>query len=670
MSDPAGAVPGATHEPGTVASRAAPATHAVPGALAASEGAFLGWVAVAAVAGAGVVRSDPPVDTPSAVHVALAFGRLAALGGLVALLVGVFERVRPDRVHLARFAAFVTSIGLAWLPVRDDFSNFAGRHEDAIPPEAIYALAAIALGGGVLVAIELGRALRRPWGRALAAVAAVLVAWNEPTILAGQYPALHFFALAVAATLLGSALTSATVAGAERARRVIRAAAAVSLAVLVIPIGADARYRLARDGDVLTPFVAALGSDAGARSAATGGAPRSEWYRPRAGMPPRPPTRGPRFADAPIVLLVTVDCMRFDLVGGLHPRATLPNLERIAREAIVFEHAYAAGASTAYSLSALFAAKPYSLLEWTRNGEPYKFPTDDATPRFPALLSRAGVWTVHAASMNWLVNERGVVRGFEVVDYDAIPGPRWKPAAAVTDRLVARLGEVGDRRAFLYAHYTEPHHPYDAGSRRGSAFERYVGEVALVDREIGRLLEAIDRLGLRDRTLLVVTADHGEAFGEHGRNEHGNSLYDEVLHVPLLVRVPGAAARTVATPVSLMDLGPTLLDLFGQPVPAEFMGESLYPVLAGGEVSPTRPIVAQRGRQRALVTQDLVKAIADASRGVIETYDLRADPRERVNLAGSESATRTSREAHGALEAYFEVHRFRRDGYVEPFRAF
>jgi arylsulfatase A-like enzyme len=288
--------------------------------------------------------------------------------------------------------------------------------------------------------------------------------------------------------------------------------------------------------------------------------------------------------------------------------------------------------------------------------------------RFPELLSEAGFFTVHAASFNWLKSDFGVVRGFDVVDYDALPGPRWKPVEALIDALALRLGEVGERPAFLYAHINDTHAPYALGGDRGAPFQRYARALTLVDAQLGRLLEAVEAQGLGPRTYVIVTADHGEAFGEHRRMAHGNSLYQEIAHVPLVIRGPGIAPATVATRVSLIDLGPTILDLFGLPTPAAFMGESLLPALAGQPFAPTRPILAQLGSLRSLVTPEGLKVIRNTHGGTVEAYDLEADPRETENLIGQERAE--IREALTILDTFFEVQQFRREGYVEPYRAF
>jgi hypothetical protein len=639
-----------------------PASAAISGGrVTPSLGAFFGWVVVATTIGVGLAGTDPLVDSSAVAHLALAVARLVGFGAIAALVVGAFGRWAPAGRWIARIGAFAGASGVASVLIADDLSNFAGRVAHVLPTSATFAIASTCIGAGVLACIEVGRALRRTSGRLLATGLAIAVAAHERDVLAGQYPALHLFAIVFAATLLGSALTAAPLRHGVVAHRVARAAAIVSLVILFVPLENDMRYRLARDGDVLAPFLVTASStmEAAPQRPAAG-----DWLTSRAGLPDVPPTSGARFASAPVVLLITIDCLRYDLLGDA--RARLPNLDRLASEGLSFERAYAPGSSTVYSLSAIFSGKHYSLLEWSGERRASIFPRNDETPRIPELLDRGGVHTVQAASMNWLDDTLGITRGFRVRDYEALPGPRWKPGTSVTDALVARLGEIGDDPTFLYAHFIDAHEPY-AGPRATPAFERYAREVELVDSHVGRLLEAIDRHRLRDRTVVIITADHGEGFGEHRRRAHGNSLYDELIRVPLLIRSPGTRARTIETPVTLVDLGPTILDVFRRPTPSYFMGESLYPLLRDEDIAPTRPIIAQVGRLRAHVTQDLLKVIRDLQRQTIEAYELRSDPRELSNIADDERED--VRKAIGELDAYFEIHQFRRAGYVEPYRA-
>ena len=151
------------------------------------------------------------------------------------------------------------------------------------------------------------------------------------------------------------------------------------------------------------------------------------------------------------------------------------------------------------------------------------------------------------------------------------------------------------------------------------------------DGAIGALWDEVEKLGIADRTALIVAADHGEAFGQHDTKYHTVTLYEELIRVPLFMRVPGAAPRRVTQPVSLLDLGPTILDMYGVSTPGSFFGQSLAPFLRGENPTLTRPIGAERIYTRALMLGSR-KVIVDSEKGSREIYDLAKDPQETHNL--------------------------------------
>ncbi|MEZ4306801.1 MAG: sulfatase-like hydrolase/transferase [Polyangiaceae bacterium] len=173
----------------------------------------------------------------------------------------------------------------------------------------------------------------------------------------------------------------------------------------------------------------------------------------------------------------------------------------------------------------------------------------------------------------------------------------------------------------------EPHAPYDRGKRHGTEFERYP-EIGVADAQVACV--ARPRPALPSRAVLIVSADHGEASGEHGTRQHTKTLYDELLRVPLFIRAGRVPARLIDTRVTLADIGPTVLDLFGIDTPPTFMGQSLVLLLKGHLTDLTRPVVAEGRLPRALFGD--VKVIEDLRRKVVEAYDLTRDPDELDNL--------------------------------------
>jgi arylsulfatase A-like enzyme len=230
-----------------------------------------------------------------------------------------------------------------------------------------------------------------------------------------------------------------------------------------------------------------------------------------------------------------------------------------------------------------------------------------------------------------------------------------------------------EEQFFLWLHYMEPHAPYDPSRPFGEVpsqdrlrleetlrawrpsdrtgplvlgpaeqkllWALYDGEVQDADRLVGQVWDQIVAQGLADRTLLVIIADHGDEFADHGDYGHGQSVYQELVHVPLIFVGPQVAqpGRTIDTPVPMLDLLPTLVDVAGAPLPDLVRGQSLLPVLAGGE-PPERVFYSQNRANRTLYEQDALyqgrtKLIYAARSDRAELYDLRADPTEQHDLS-------------------------------------
>jgi len=226
-----------------------------------------------------------------------------------------------------------------------------------------------------------------------------------------------------------------------------------------------------------------------------------------------------------------------------------------------------------------------------------------------------------------------------------IHGNRAPRADWVTDRAISLLRRFDGGRFFLYLHYMDPHADYDppAGWARfgWTDDERYLGEIAFCDSQIGRLLDALRSLG-RDRdTLVVFIADHGEAFGEHGFRGHGWTLHREEIQVPLILRLPGRipAGRRVPCQVRSIDAHATVLACLGLSVPRHVEGESLLPLLAAGAAGGDRPAFSETIRTAApfrpqvCLHDGCYKAILDVEADALHLYDVVADRPERTDLS-------------------------------------
>jgi arylsulfatase A-like enzyme len=193
--------------------------------------------------------------------------------------------------------------------------------------------------------------------------------------------------------------------------------------------------------------------------------------------------------------------------------------------------------------------------------------------------------------------------------------------------------------------------------------DRTIGQVALVDRELARLRAYLDRKGLSDDTYIILSADHGEAFGEHASYGHAKTVYEEQSHVPFFFFLPGRGGQRIDTPITLMDVGPTVLDLFGLPTPGHWMSQSLLPLVADRQAMLDRVVAMDTGRNvQAVYFEDRYKVIFSRNRHTTECYDLKSDPGELNNLVGIGDAR--AQEAVAAGNLFFA--RVRRPGGGSP----
>ncbi|WP_044250219.1 sulfatase-like hydrolase/transferase [Chondromyces apiculatus] len=548
----------------------------------------------------------------------------------------------------------------------------------------LFVLYALLCGLAVPLAHVVGT---RAWPRWLSVVLGVLglVALGaNHGFLRDDYPGVHGALAWVSGTLTGAAVAPCCARVVARWRPRTRALlGAASLLPFALVLGAQpsnaVRLSLLRDPCSLAAWTLARvrWSSPGPQPAPGAEPPlppdlSASFWRDRASLPPTPSRSSLAPGIAPVVVLITVDAMRADVLSdAAHPahERALPVLTTLAREGAYFPRVIAPGSQTAVSLATMFSGRYFSQMVWGmygRGNARFVYPAKDPARRFPELLTEHGVRTASVCSLNFLAGAYGVARGFQ--DEQVVArGRHHAHAQAVVDPLLEILEGAGAGPLFVYAHLTEPHAPYDRGARTGGAFERYLSEVGVADAQLGRVVAVLEER-FRDRGYLFVTSDHGEAFGEHGTREHSKTLYEELVQVPLLARGPGIVPRRIEERVGLIDLGPTILDLFGVETPASFFGQSLVPRLAGraGEEAPLdRPLLAEGRLRRALYWGDL-KVIDDPRRKVVEAYDLAADPLETRNLFDAERPRVLP--ALLALRAFFKAHRPARPGYEPPYR--
>lgn len=352
----------------------------------------------------------------------------------------------------------------------------------------------------------------------------------------------------------------------------------------------------------------------------------------------------------PNVLVYVIDCLRADRVGAFGSTRNLtPAIDALARESVVLEQAWSCASWTKPSVACMLTGQ----LPPRHGARTAADSIAESAPRLAEAFARAGYQT-RALVANPVLDRKafGYGRGFRSYrnlarDYvekavNAVPAD----AADITKDLAAWTPGVADRPFFAYVHSLDLHYPYESRAIPGrpapgpgaSESDLYDSEIAYNDLEFGKVVDGLRARGLLDNTILVVTADHGEEFGEHGANRHGHTLYQSLVHVPMLIRLPkGERAGTrVTQPVSNIDLGPTLLALAGLPPLSGADGVSLAAALRGQGAPRPMPLFAEQ-----ISNSETLYAARDERYKAIETlapeitslaFDLSTDPEEKAPL--------------------------------------
>jgi arylsulfatase A-like enzyme len=374
-------------------------------------------------------------------------------------------------------------------------------------------------------------------------------------------------------------------------------------------------------------------------------------------------------APRPNVLLVTIDTLRADRLSGAgHSRQTTPYLDELAASGVRFERAYASSSWTAPSVASLLTS-----LDPRRHGIEHGHLSEqvivqqevipDSLPLWPELLRNAGYRTYGITANTHLYGRFGFDRGFDryecigFVTADEVletlerwqleitasepwfvwvhlldPHARYTPRSPWIDEFFPRYPKLlrSLRDVLIPAQYAE--RGVTPGSRRFDLVGAlYDSEIAYTDQAVRSISAA---LRVNDRDLVIVTSDHGEEFLDHGGFGHGTTLYEEVLRVPLLLRLPGAAqaGRVVSSPVSGIDLLPTVLDLLDVATPDSLQGRSVRPLIEGSAADAT-PVSASLDRFAALAQDALIlgrwKYLEHRSSGERKLFDLEDDPGEQ-----------------------------------------
>jgi len=594
-----------------------------------------------------------------------------AMGGLLGIASFLGSKLSP------RLAWSLAPVGLALLGafvLKDDVDNFS-RRQTLVPRAVAFWTLTSLLPQGVALAWLLSRHLIRyrvAWGGPLFGF---FVLCANDVALRGDYVGVHWIAGVMAIALFATPFAPALLARFSAWRWAGAGVFFFASCGGVFGQGTRAASALAAEtGAAFAPFFPGFAPSYPSEVELADSPALSPWLVSRAELKPIPPSPGNPLPKDAIVVVISVDALRADVVNDKKYAKLLPNLTRLREEGIVFLNARAPGTLTKNSLSSLFLGTYFSQQYWSgmdnRNGALAVH--RDPTPRFVEALTAAKVRTINFRPISWIRN--GVMlRG--VSEDIAIKYPKKKsyyaPSPPVFKKLLPRVKKMAKAKGkpfFLFSHLADPHAPYDQGRRKkGPQFKRYLSEVQLVDKHLGKLLELLQDEALSERVLLFLTADHGEAFGEHGAKTHGTNLYDEALRIPLILWRPGIDPEEHSELVSLIDLGPTILDAFRLDTPGFMMGQSLLPVLSGGQLELTRPIIAETRLKRALITENNLKLIVDVRKKRTELYDLNTDPAEEKNLATDRERVR---EPRAFMQRFFSAHQLKEVGgkpYTPPY---
>ncbi|MCA9633532.1 MAG: sulfatase, partial [Myxococcales bacterium] len=351
--------------------------------------------------------------------------------------------------------------------------------------------------------------------------------------------------------------------------------------------------------------------------------------------PSSPPTSVPTASKAPPpraaqnVLLVLVDSLRWDMPWAGYPRDIAPWMTRFEARSVSYTRAYALSATTARSVAGLLASRYPA--EMKRNG--YFFTRWYPENEFLAeILESKGSHSFGTHAHAYFFPQSGLDQG--VTDHRLLPGTFLKNTSeknVTSERLYAlakqQLEAAREARSrsgkpfFGYVHFMDPHSPYvphpDLPAFGSQPRDLYDSEVRYTDEWVGKLIDLALAGG---DTSVILSADHGECFGEHGHLKHGYELWEELIRVPLMIHVPGVAPRRIATPRSHLDLAPTILELMGYPRGEAMRGVSLVGELEGA-AARARPVIADLTRDNL---QDRRRALIDGRLKLLATGDDKA----------------------------------------------
>ena len=579
----------------------------------------------------------------------LSVSLVAAAGVVAAGAVALVSRAARAGRLSARDKAGLAAVAAAPLLLHDAFAAFTGHLAASIPGHRILSVVMAALGTGAvyLFAARYRRWLERDRTRARAlslAAIAVVAAFANRWVLPRLYPWFHqtLSVVTVAACILGVRLMV------RHPRRLLVVAGAalvgggVVAAVFTLRSSQVMRFAAHERTAVTALVLKAVPSrwQAGARPTPSGST--------AAAVPLPPLPDGPHRPDAD-VLLITIDALRADHVGAYgYRRPTTPNIDALAASGVRFARAYAQAPHTSFSVTSMLTGKYAVSLSRLAPGERHEPMTD--------VLRHYGWKTAafYPPAVFFVEGEKLKAYADSHFDFEYVK-VEYLDAAKRVDQMRAYYDGVNPGRSFVWVHFFEPHEPYVGHTEHPFGpgdMDRYDSEIAYADAAVGKLVAAVR--ARRPGTIVIIAADHGEEFDEHGGRYHGSTLFEEQLRIPLIFSIPGVSPHVVDGQAQLLDVAPTVLNLLDIPVPARMRGTDLGPWLASPPAPPVRlpPAFAELEDKR-MVAAGTDKLLCDLRGGFCAYYDLAADPHERDNLADRRAERATA--LRGLLDSWMDA---------------
>jgi len=361
------------------------------------------------------------------------------------------------------------------------------------------------------------------------------------------------------------------------------------------------------------------------------------------------------------VVLISIDALRPDHLGYMrYNKNTSPNIDEIALNGIYFTQAIAPSSYTLPSQMSLFSSLYPSVHKVGLKEKLVKL-NENATT-LAAILKNNNYNTAGFVTLPFMGSYAGFSKGFDLYDDTGAFNATYRNAEHINKPIFNWLNKNKEKNFFLFVHYMEVHtnlltpdpyfnmfYPNYKGNLTRDMMGDWVldklnlseddlnytiavydGSINYVDYNVGNLIKKIDELGLSNNTVIVILADHGEELKDHGRIQHGLTLYEEIVRVPLIIKIPNMPPKKIDSQVSTIDISPTILDILGIKIPGQFQGRSLSGIIENKDED--RGIFSEDENHISL-RKNGIKIIYNRNTKKVEAYNLKDDPKEKNDIS-------------------------------------